>query len=245
MDNSEAETLTHSSFLQRLLGAATFRINTYEEVEHDPSATGQAAGVVGLVAVAAAVGSLDTGIYGLAAGVIGAYLGWALWSGTCYLVGVQLFEGTADWGELLRTIGFAQAPGILLALRILPGAGLPLYLLVQAWMIGTVLVAIRQASRATSKQSDGLRAAMMGIGHSPLRPNMDCSRSDCSVLVGKPVLGPPRWTLIITTGNSVMTARPIASPFSAIPGPLDAVTAIAPAKAAPIAVPTPAISSSA
>jgi hypothetical protein len=145
MDNPEAATLTRSSFFQRLFGAATFRINIYEEVEHDPSATGQAAGVVGLVAFAAAVGSLDTGIYGLIAGVIGAYLGWALWSGTCYLVGVQLFEGTADWGELLRTIGFAQAPGILLALRILPGAGLPLYLLVQAWMIGTVLVAIRQA----------------------------------------------------------------------------------------------------
>ena len=45
----------------------------------------------------------------------------------------------------MRTIGFAQAPGILLALRILPGAGLPLYFLVLAWMIGTVLVAIRQA----------------------------------------------------------------------------------------------------
>ena len=82
---------------------------------------------------------------GLVAGVLSAYLGWALWSGTCYLVGVQLFDGTADWGELLRTVGFAQAPGALLVLRLLPGAGLPLYLAVLGWMIATVLVAIRQA----------------------------------------------------------------------------------------------------
>ncbi|MGD8866952.1 MAG: Yip1 family protein [Gemmatimonadales bacterium] len=134
-----------STFLQRVVGAATFRVPVYEEVEHDPHATRQAAGVVGLVALAAAVSALELGPGGLIAGILGAYIGWALWSGTCYWVGVQLFDGTADWGELLRTIGFAQAPGVLLLLRLLPEAGLTLHLLVLAWMIGTVLVAIRQA----------------------------------------------------------------------------------------------------
>lgn len=136
---------SRSSFLQRLVGAATFRVSIYEEVEHDEHATRQAAGVVGLVALAAAVSALELGPGGLVAGILGAYIGWALWSGTCYLVGVQLFDGTADWGELLRTIGFAQAPGVLLLLRLLPEAGLPLHLAVLAWMIATVLVAIRQA----------------------------------------------------------------------------------------------------
>lgn len=134
-----------SSFLQRLVGAATFRVSIYEEVEHDEHATRQAAGVVGLVALAAAVSALELGPGGLVAGILGAYIGWALWSGTCYLVGVQLFDGTADWGELLRTIGFAQAPGVLLLLKLLPEAGPPLHLAVLAWMIATVLVAIRQA----------------------------------------------------------------------------------------------------
>ena len=57
-------------------------------------------------------------------------------------------------------------------------------------------------------------------GHSPLRPNMACSRSACSVLVGRPVLGPPRCTSMMTSGNSVMTARPIASDLRQMPGPL-------------------------
>ena len=143
--NQETAPIARSSFLRRLWGAATFKVPIYEEVEHDPGATGQAAGVVGLVALAAAVGAAELGPGGLIAGVVGAYFGWALWSGTVYLVGVQLFDGTADWGELLRTIGFAHAPGILLVLRMLPAAGTWLYLAVLVWMIGTVLVAIRQA----------------------------------------------------------------------------------------------------
>jgi hypothetical protein len=145
MDDLQAAPGTRSPFARRLVGAATFSVSIYEEVEADRTATGQAAGVVGLVALASAVGALELGPGGLIAGVLGAYLGWALWSATCYLVGVRIFGGTADWGELLRTIGFAQVPGVLLALRILPGAGTVLYLLVLLWMIGAVLVAIRQA----------------------------------------------------------------------------------------------------
>ncbi len=145
--NEQLEQVTrpHSGFFNRLIGAATFKIAIYEEVEHDQNATGQAAAVVGMVAIAAAIGSFQTGVGGLVAGLAGAYLGWALWSGTCYLVGTQLFDGTADWGELLRTIGFAQAPGILLVLLALPGTGWLLEYAVLLWMIVTVLVAIRQA----------------------------------------------------------------------------------------------------
>src|SRR5262245_53360893 len=86
---------------------------------------------------------------------------------------------------------------------------------------------------------------MTGTGASPLRPHSACRRSLCSVLVGRPVDGPPRCTLTITTGSSVITPRPIASPLSATPGPDDAVTATEPPYAAPSAAPIAAISSSA
>ena len=65
------------------------------------------------------------------------------------------------------------------------------------------------------------------------------------IFVGKPVEGPPRWTLMINSGSSVITARPMASAFRAMPGPLEAVTAISPANEAPIAEVIAAISSSA
>ena len=56
---------------------------------------------------------------------------------------------------------------------------------------------MRTASIAASKQSPGERGATIGTGASPLRPNIACSRSACSVLVGRPVDGPPRWTSTI------------------------------------------------
>ncbi len=82
-------------------------------------------------------------------------------------------------------------------------------------------------------------------GDSPLRPNMAWSRSACSVLVGRPVEGPPRCTSTMTSGSSSETARPIDSDFRATPGPLVVVTPMAPPKLAPRAMPMPAISSSA
>ena len=47
------------------------------------------------------------------------------------------------------------------------------------------VTAMRAASNAVAKQSAGDCAAMTGIGDSAWRPNRACSRSACSVLVGK------------------------------------------------------------
>lgn len=132
-------------FARRLLGAALLRGAIYEEVEHDAGATAQAAAVVGLVALSGALGSTEMGPGGWLASIVGQYLGWALWSGTCYFVGMQIFGSSTEWGKLLRTVGFAMAPGILLALQAMPGIGAPFYLAVLGWMVGAVLVATRQA----------------------------------------------------------------------------------------------------
>ena len=107
------------------------------------------------------------------------------------------------------------------------------------------MTAIRIASTAASKQSPGDCGATIGTGASPLRPNIACSRSACSVLVGRPVEGPPRCTSMTTSGSSVITARPMVSDFSAMPGPEVLVTPSEPANEAPRAAPMPAISSSA
>ena len=47
--------------------------------------------------------------------------------------------------------------------------------------------------------------------------------------------GPPRWMSKITSGSSAVTARPMPSLLSAMPGPLEPVTPMAPPKAAPMA----------
>ncbi len=78
------------------------------------------------------------------------------------------------------------------------------------------------------KHSPGVAGATIGSGESLFRPNMTWSRSACSFFVGMPVDGPARWTSMTTSGSSTITASPMASILSAMPGPDDAVSPIAP-----------------
>jgi hypothetical protein len=126
-------------------GAALLHSDTYEEVEADSTATGQAAGVVVMVAIAQAIGGAGEGGFGIFAGMISALLGWLLWAGITYLIGAKLFGGTATWGELLRTIGFAQTPGVLHVLGIIPVLGGLIRFGVAIWVLIAGIIAIRQA----------------------------------------------------------------------------------------------------
>ena len=54
-------------------------------------------------------------------------------------------------------------------------------------------------------------------------------RSDCSVLVGNPVEGPPLCTLATTIGISAIHARPSPSDIRENPGPAVAVMDFLPA----------------
>jgi hypothetical protein len=104
-------------------GAAALDPATYNEVENDLQATGQAGIVVALVALCAGIGGAGHGGLGIIGGIVGALLSWALGAGVAYFIGTRVFNGTATWGEMLRVLGFAQAPGVLFALGILPGIG--------------------------------------------------------------------------------------------------------------------------
>ncbi len=131
--------------LERMVDAARVRIALYEEVEHDRTATSQAAAVVGIVAVASAVGGVNHGATGIIGGLIGAYVGWLLWAGVAYLVGDKVLGGTATWGELLRTLGFAQSPGVLFVVGFIPLLGSLTAFVAGIWMLVTGFVALRQA----------------------------------------------------------------------------------------------------
>ena len=133
------------SIVDRMKGAAMLDVPTYEEVEADTTATGQAAVVVAIVAVCSAIGAIGRGGTGIIGALIGAFVSWLLWSGVAYLIGEKVLGGTATWGELLRTLGFAQAPGILSILAIVPGLRWAVLFVVWIWTVVTGVIAIRQA----------------------------------------------------------------------------------------------------
>jgi len=134
-----------ASFTERMIGAAMLNPDTYEEVEHDTTATGQAAGVVALVALAGAIGGFNEAGYGVIGGVIWSFVGWFIWSAVTLFIGTKVFNGTADMGEMLRTLGFAQAVGVLKVVGIVPLLGWIAGIVVSIWMLVCGVVAVRQA----------------------------------------------------------------------------------------------------
>ena len=137
--------------LARMLGAARLNVHTFEEVEADSSATLQALLVVVLVAIASAIGGLGAAsnpLLGLVTGVIYGLVSWALWALVTFLVGTTLLktpETNANWGELARTTGFAQSPGVLRVFGFIPGIGPIIVFAVTLWQLVAMVTAVRQA----------------------------------------------------------------------------------------------------
>ncbi|MFO8048990.1 MAG: hypothetical protein R6U29_08155 [Desulfosudaceae bacterium] len=48
-------------------------------------------------------------------------------------------------GELLRTIGFSSAPGLIRVLAIIPGLATIVFLISGVWMLVAMIIAVRQA----------------------------------------------------------------------------------------------------
>jgi hypothetical protein len=137
-----------ATFTQRIIGAARLDVQTYEEVENDTAATGQAMLVVILSSVAGGIGATvgsRTGLIGL---IVWALIGWFIWAFLAFLIGTKILpeaQTRSNVGELLRTTGFSSAPGILRILGIIPIFGRLILMLVGIWMLVTMVIAVRQA----------------------------------------------------------------------------------------------------
>lgn len=138
-----------TKFIRRLLGAAMLLPYVYEEIEADPRAFGQALAVVSLSSIATGAAYwTEFGIVGVLAGLSAGLAGWVIWTWLTYHIGTRWLPESAtkaDWGELLRTTGFATAPGILRVLALVPDIRDKVLLFTAAWMLVAFVLAVRQA----------------------------------------------------------------------------------------------------
>jgi hypothetical protein len=154
-----------ATFIERAIGAAKLDPAVYEEIEHDPGAMGQAVAIVLIASVAAGIGNIGhEGSGGLLAGALASLLGWVVWAAVTWFVGTRLLPGPAteaDFGQLLRTIGFSATPGALAALGFIPGVGGVIALAAAVWQLAAMVVAVRQA---LDYESTGRAIAVCAIG---------------------------------------------------------------------------------
>ena len=135
-------------FIYRIFRAIKIDIELYEEVEKDKQATLQAGLVVVLSSLAAGVGALQFGSSNFILAPILSLLGWVVWAYLIYFVGVKLFKDVntkTNHGELLRTIGFAQAPGIIRAFGFTPDLMVVTFIGSGFWILACMVVAVKSA----------------------------------------------------------------------------------------------------
>lgn len=159
-----------SALLRRMRRAALLHADTYEEIEADPTAIRQAWAVVAAACLCIALARL---LLGLRAGidddrllfqvVLSALEPLAVWIGGsafAFMVGASFFRGPeteTDFGEVLRTTGFAFTPALLRILVVVPppALGLSIDLIARVWTFAAVVVAIRQALDFTTARAVG------------------------------------------------------------------------------------------
>lgn len=136
-------------FKGRIIRAAKLDVGLYEEVEADKEAMGQAMGIVVLSSIAAGIGAIsEGGIGGILTVTISALIGWYVWAYVTYFIGTKLLPEPltkADYGELLRTIGFSSSPGLIRVLGVVPGLTGIVFFVASIWMLIAMVIAVRQA----------------------------------------------------------------------------------------------------
>jgi hypothetical protein len=143
-----------ASLGERMIGAMKADVKTFEEIEHDPSALGQAVTVIVIAGVAALIGNIfrsgfSAGVYAL----IMSLIGYAIWSVVVTLIGTKLMpEPTtkADFAETFRTVGFAASPGVFNVLAIIPFLGVLISFLIGLWSLVIMVIAVRVVLDYTS-----------------------------------------------------------------------------------------------
>lgn len=126
----------------------------FEEVEADTRATWQALLLVIVSSLALGIGaSGGLAPVALFAEAATGLVAWLVWASVTYYVGTRILPTAATRatpGELLRTIGFSSAPGLLCIFFLVRPFRAAIFAVVAVWALATMVIAIRQALDYTS-----------------------------------------------------------------------------------------------
>lgn len=139
------------TFVRRFLAVLSLNPGVFEEVEADRSATWQAGLVVVAAAIAAGIGEAGLGTDArpvLAAATAASVVAWVGWALLLTLLGTAVLRErttSTDIGEVLRTLGFAAAPGVFRAFEVFGDTRWLVLPLTSVWMVAAMVIAVRQA----------------------------------------------------------------------------------------------------
>jgi hypothetical protein len=143
-----------ASLSERMVGAMQANVSTFEEVEKDPAALGQAVTVIAIAAIASLIGNIfRIGLGGGLVALVATFVGYAVWTVIVVVVGTKLMPEPAtkaEFAEGFRVIGFAASPGVFNILAIIPFLGPLISFVITLWMLVIMVIAVRTVLDYTS-----------------------------------------------------------------------------------------------
>jgi hypothetical protein len=146
--------------VERMIRAARLDPDLYREVTRDWYLNGQAFLVVLIVLACTIIGmGMDAlrllspfGWPQLISMTVMSIGNWLFWVFIAQIIGLR-WGARADFEQLMRPVGFAQAPGVLRALGVIPTLGLPIAVIVFVWSGIARILAVREAMQFTLGKS--------------------------------------------------------------------------------------------
>ena len=136
------------NYFQRLQKAIFLDVAFYEEVEKDKKFIDQAMMTVALVSIVQGLMIAGFAPIALVQGILGSLIRFVIWAFFIAFVGTRILpepETESNTGELIRTLGFAYAPGLLVVLKIVPIIRTFVDPVVTILQLAAMTIAVRQA----------------------------------------------------------------------------------------------------
>ena len=169
------ETPTPQRLVERFLRASLLDRDVFAEVAAHRGAGGQAFLVVVLGGVCNALGQGRAMVWsGVPADLATVWViwilwtlvvplsGWLLWTLTVLVV-ARLFGQSAGYRSLLRALGFANAPAAALLLRIVPGIGPAVHVIVVLWLLAASAAAVEAVFAVSRRRAVVIAAIAFAI----------------------------------------------------------------------------------
>jgi len=154
---------SHASIWQTIWNALMLNSQLYQNAQSDLRTRRTAFTIVILAALSRALGSaiisllnrvaLPVFLITLFLGIFSVVIGYYFWTFTIWKVGQWLKSNPPTYRELLNPIGFAYSPQTLNVITLLPLLGRPIELILAAWTLLAITVAVRKAMTITTLQA--------------------------------------------------------------------------------------------
>ena len=137
-----------ATLAQRMIGAMQADVKTFQEIEADTSAMGQAVTVIVIAGVSALIGNIfRVGLVGGIVNMIVSLAGYAVFALLVVVIGTKVMpepSTKADFSEAFRVIGFAASPGVFSVLAIIPILGYVISFAIGIWSLVIAVIATRE-----------------------------------------------------------------------------------------------------